>query len=78
MRLVKGASKETPNLVPLMSQLARLTSPRSEEEARGTGLGLAYKKIKHYADRHGLDEKFCDKVMLILLTTQADERVVAA
>lgn len=56
-------------LRPLMSELARLLSPRSSTP-KSQGLGLAYKKLTYFAERNGLGEEWCDKVMLTFLGTQ--------
>jgi len=65
--------KETRELAPLMSELGRLTSPRSSTP-RSRGLSIVYTRLSLYARRHNLpQQEFCDKAMLVFLETQNRE-----
>jgi hypothetical protein len=59
-------------LTMLMSTLARLTHPRCATP-RADALRKAYDRIRRYATRRGLDEEWCDRVLLLFLdrTTHA-------
>lgn len=50
-------------LVELMSELARLLSRRSSTPRRAA-LRIAHARIRRYAAARGLDEQWCDAVML--------------
>jgi hypothetical protein len=56
-------------LVELMSELARLLSRRSSTPRRAA-LGVAHARIRRYAAARGLDEQWCDAVMLHFLHDQ--------
>ena len=53
-------------LVELMSELARLLSMRSSTPRRDA-LRIAHRRIRRYAAARGLDETWCDAVMLQFL-----------
>lgn len=55
-----------PELVRLMSTLARLTHPRSALP-RAEALGNAYRRIRNYAAPRGKSEAWCDSVLLVFL-----------
>ena len=55
-----------PELVRLMSALARLTHPRSRTP-RAEALGNAYRRIRSYAAPRGKSEEWCDRVLLEFL-----------
>lgn len=67
---------ERGELLQLMSHCARLLSPRSNTP-RGEALGLAYRAIAIYADRHDLGEDFCDKVLFLFLSSRHDTLAAA-
>ena len=54
------------DLVELMSELARLLSPRSSTPRRDA-LRLAHRRIRRYAASRGLGETWCDAVLLQFL-----------
>ena len=70
-------TEERIELVKLTRHLARLLHRRSSTP-RGEALGLAHRAIRIYADRHGLGEDFCDKVMLLFLSGRHDILETAA
>jgi hypothetical protein len=53
-------------LVDLMSELARLLSRRSSTPRRDA-LRIAHRRIRRYAGERGLEESWCDAVMLQFL-----------
>jgi hypothetical protein len=53
-------------LVELMGELARLLSKRSSTPRRDA-LRIAHRRIRRYALLRGLDETWCDAVMLQFL-----------
>jgi hypothetical protein len=53
-------------LTRLMSTLARLTHPRCSTP-RPDALRKAYERIRRYAAHRGLDEEWCDRVLLLFL-----------
>jgi hypothetical protein len=63
-------------LVELMSELARLMSRRSSTPRRDA-LRLAHRRIRGYAAARGLDEDWCDAVMLQFLWDDYELRGVA-
>jgi len=63
-------------LQELMSELARLLSRRSSTPRR-EALRLAHRRIRHYAAPRGLDESWCDAVLLHFLAEQHGVRVAA-
>ena len=63
-------------LVELMSELARLLSTRSSTPRR-EALRIAHGRIRRYAAARGLDETWCDAVMLQFLCESRAARSVA-
>jgi hypothetical protein len=53
-------------LVDLMSELARLLSRRSSTPRRDA-LRIAHRRIRRYAGKRGLEESWCDAVLLQFL-----------
>ncbi len=62
-------------LTRLMSTLARLTNPRCSTP-RPDALRVAYRR-RRYADRRGLGEEWCDRVLLPLLDRTTDAYAAA-
>lgn len=54
-------------MMRLMEELARLLSRRSSTP-RGEALGIAHRKIREYAEDRGLDEEWCDEVLLMFIS----------
>jgi hypothetical protein len=63
-------------LQELMSELARLLSRRSSTPRR-VALRLAHRRIREYAGPRGLDENWCDAVLLHFLAEQHGVRAAA-
>ena len=63
-------------LVELMSELARLLSTRSSTPRRDA-LRMAHRRIRRYAASCGLNEPWCDAVMLQFLADQHGVRGMA-
>jgi hypothetical protein len=63
-------------LVSLMSALARLTHRRSTVP-RADALRKAYRRLRAYAARSGLDEEWCDAVFLLFLDRNRDAYAAA-
>lgn len=63
-------------LVELMSELARLLSRRSSTPRRDA-LRIAHGRIRGYAAARGLDEQWCDAVLLHFLWDQHATRGAA-
>jgi hypothetical protein len=63
-------------LVELMSELARLLSRRSSTPRRDA-LRIAHRRIRRYARRKGLEESWCDAVLLQFLWEEQASRGVA-
>jgi hypothetical protein len=63
-------------LLRLMSSLARLTHPRCSTP-RVDALRKAYRRIRSYAVARGLDEEWCDCVLLLFLDRSTDAYAAA-
>jgi hypothetical protein len=63
-------------LLRLMSSLARLTHPRCSTP-RVDALRKAYRRIRRYAVVRGLDEEWCDRVLLLFLDRSSDAYAAA-
>jgi hypothetical protein len=63
-------------LLRLMSSLARLTHPRCSTP-RVDALRMAYRRIRSYAVDRGLDEEWCDRVLLLFLDRSSDAYAAA-
>ncbi len=63
-------------LVELMSELGKLLSRRSSTPRR-LALGTAHARLRRYAATRGLDEDWCDAVMLQFLWDDYAVRGVA-
>jgi hypothetical protein len=61
-------------LVNLMSELARLLSRRSSTPRRDA-LRIAHRRIRRYAGERGLEESWCDAVLLQFLSDEHGWRV---